>query len=97
MPRRAIGAVIGDEWSVDAGRQPPQRWRPTTDDGDQPEEQDHGDGHHRPSSPAKRRAHAASSIRMSDACGEGFLPSSSMRAKIAVFLALNASTTAGSN
>src|SRR4029077_9600197 len=71
--------------------------RPASHAGRDPEEQQHRQRDHRPLCPAKRAAHAASSSRMSEACGAGFLPISSRRAKIVAFLAMNAATTAGSN
>src|SRR5712691_5752019 len=80
-----------------AAREPANVRRPAAHAGGAPEEQQHGRRDDHPLRPAKGSFHATESSRMSDACGVGFLPISSRRAKIAAFLALNASTTAGSN
>src|SRR5438128_5790911 len=82
---------------MDAAREPANVRRPSAHAGGDPEEQQHGRRDHRPLRPAKRPFHATESSRMSDAWGLGFLPISSRRAKMAAFLTLNASTTAGSN
>src|ERR1700686_576691 len=82
---------------MDATGEPPHVRRPAADGGGDPEEQQDGGRDHHPLRPANGPFHATGSSRMSDACGDGFLPISSRRAKIAAFLALNAPTTAGSN
>src|SRR5205807_7273548 len=94
---RALRAVVGDQRSMYVRRQAAKSWRPTAQAGRDPEEQQHRRRDHGPLRPAKGATHAASSSRMSDACGAGFLPISSRRAKIVAFLAMKAATTAGSN
>src|ERR1700704_6525218 len=82
---------------MDAARKPANVGRPPAHRGGDPEEQQDAGCDDQPLPQAKCSFHATESSRMSDACGVGFFPISSRRAKIAAFRALNASTTAGSN